>query len=165
MTDFKRWIAVLALCLGGAASALPAAAEDSKLEKAREVFRVMQADTLIDQIFDAAFAQMGGMMSQKNPEMPPEAMAIIQDEVKISLKEAMPALLDQMAVVYGEVFTEAELDGMLAFYTSPVGQSLVAKTPEVTARSMQFSQTWAIGLFQGLPQRIEKRLKAEGYDL
>jgi hypothetical protein len=54
---------------------------------------------------------------------------------------------------------------MLAFYSSPVGQSLLAKTPEVTARSMQFSQSWAMGVFQDLPQRLEQRLREEGYDL
>lgn len=164
MTHLRQWCGAAAI-LVAVVLAGPAVAQDAKLEKAREVFRVMQTDLLIDQIFDAAFAQMGGMLSQQHPEMPQEAMAIVQEEVRASLREAMPALLDQMAVVYGEVFTEAELDGMLTFYTSPIGRSLLAKTPEVTARSMQFSQTWAIGLFQDLPQRIERRLRAEGYEL
>ena len=164
MTSITRLFAVMAICLAGLL-ALPAAAQDTKLEKAREVFRVMQAETLIDQIFDVAFSQMGGMLSQRHPDMPPEAMAIVEEEVQASLKEAMPALLDQMAIVYGEVFTAEELDAMLAFYSSPVGQSLLSKTPEVTARSMQFSQSWAMGVFQDLPQRLEKRLREEGYDL
>lgn len=164
MTCLRRWIAVLAICLAGAVLSAPAAAQDGKLEKAREVFRVMQGEALIDEVFDIAFRQMDGMTQQSHPDMPPEALAIVQEEVITSLKKATPELLDQMAVVYGEVFTEAELDGMLAFYTSPVGQSILAKTPQVTQQTMQFSQQWATDLFQDLPQRIKARLQAEGLE-
>jgi len=165
MTYAKRMLGVLAICLLAAATPLPAEAQDGKLEKAREVFRVMQADGIMDQMLDAVFAQMGAMMQQSHPELPQEALTIVREEISASLREALPALIDQMAVVYEQVFTDDELDAMLTFYRSPAGQSMVAKMPQVMGKSVQFSQTWAMGAFQDLPQRIERRLRAEGYEL
>jgi len=163
MNHAKRLLAALVICLAGAVT--PAAAQDSKLEKAREVFRVMQADGIADQMLNAVFAQMGAMMQQSHPDLPQEALTIVREEISASLRESLPTLLDQMAAVYQQVFTEEELDGMLAFYKSPVGQSMVAKLPQVMNQSVQFSQTWALGAFENLPQRIEQRLRAEGYEL
>lgn len=165
MTHLKRWIAVLAIALPAAVLTQPAAAQDSKIEKAREIFRVMQADRIMDQMVEAAFGQMGAMMQQQHPELPPAALDIMRDEISASLRQGMPELVEHMAGVYEQVFTEAELDAMLDFYRDPVGQSLLDKMPQVMTRSMQFSQQWAIGLFQDLPQRLEQRLRAEGYEL
>ena len=164
MTCLRQWCGVLAICLGTVLAG-PAVAQDSKMEKAREIFSVMQADTIMDQMLEAVFGQMGAMMQQSHPELPQEALGIVREEIAVSLRKALPDLVEQMAGVYEQVFTEEELDGMLDFYRSPVGQSLLAKMPQVMTQSMQFSQTWAIGVFQDLPQRIEQRLRAEGYDL
>jgi hypothetical protein len=165
MTHLKRWIAVLAIGLAAAVLTQPAAAQDSKVEKAREIFRVMQADRIMDQMVEAAFGQMGAMMQQQHPDLPQGALAIVREEISATLRQSLPELVEQMAQVYEDVFTEEELDAMLDFYRGPAGQSLLNKMPQVMARSMQFSQSWAISAFQDLPQRIEQRLRAEGYEL
>lgn len=45
-----------------------------------------------------------------------------------------------MIAVYKKSFTQQEMDGMLAFYKSDVGQSIVAKMPLVVQNSMQTMQ-------------------------
>lgn len=42
--------------------------------------------------------------------------------------------------IYRETYTQAEVDGLITFYKSPVGQASVAKTPQVMRRSMEASQ-------------------------
>ncbi|MGB0414815.1 MAG: DUF2059 domain-containing protein [Coraliomargarita sp.] len=44
------------------------------------------------------------------------------------------------ASVYAKVFTEEELQGLLDFYQSPVGQKFLDKQPELTAATMQKMQ-------------------------
>jgi len=164
MICIGRWCGVVAICLA-AVLAGPAAAQETKLEKAREIFRVMQADTMIDQMLDAVFVQMGVSMKRSHPNLPDKALKVIREEVGATLRQAMPELVEQMAVVYGEVFTEQELDGILTFYRSPTGQSLLAKMPQTMGRSVQFSQTWLTKTLGGITQRVERRLRAEGYEL
>lgn len=164
MTFFKQvavalWIVVAAVAAG------PTAAQSTKLEKAREVFRVFQGEGIMEQVFDAAFSQISTMTRQGNPELPSEVDQIIRDEVLAALKESLPLLMDQVSLIYAEVFTEEELDAMLAFYTSPAGQSMIKKMPQMMGHTMQLSQQWGMALFQNLPGRVEQRLKAEDYDL
>ena len=42
--------------------------------------------------------------------------------------------------VYKETFTAEEIAGMLDFYRTPVGQSVLQKVPKVTERAMQISR-------------------------
>ncbi len=44
------------------------------------------------------------------------------------------AIRDAYLQLYAETYSEQEVDGMLAFYRPPVGQSVIAKTPELTQR-------------------------------
>ena len=43
--------------------------------------------------------------------------------------------------LYAKAYTEEEVDGLLTFYKSPVGQSMLAKTPQLMQQSMAISQT------------------------
>ncbi|GAA3755399.1 DUF2059 domain-containing protein [Terriglobus aquaticus] len=47
-----------------------------------------------------------------------------------------PKLVD----LYMQTFTEPELDGILAFYKTPAGQALVAKSPELSGKTIQILQ-------------------------
>jgi hypothetical protein len=42
--------------------------------------------------------------------------------------------------VYMEAFSEPEIDGMVAFYKSPAGQAMVAKTPALTTKTSEFAR-------------------------
>ncbi len=60
-------------------------------------------------------------------------------------KEMMTSLEDiygQLAQVYIEEFTEAEIDQILAFYYTPVGEKMREVTPELTRRGMEIGQQW-----------------------
>ena len=54
--------------------------------------------------------------------------------------------------VYADLYTEDELDGILAFYKSPVGQAYLAKTPEATRQVLQISKQQ----FDALTPQIQK---------
>ncbi|WP_420348321.1 DUF2059 domain-containing protein [Pelagibius sp.] len=165
MPSLKRLACVLIVALAATASAGAAAAQSTKAEKAREVFQVFQGDGLMEQMFEATFAQINAMARQANPELPNEVGEIIQDEILAALKESMPLLMDEMAIIYERVFTEEELDAMLAFYKSPAGQSMIKKMPAMMAETVPLSQRWGMALMQNLPGRVEQRLQDEGYEL
>jgi|SRR3989338_2008419 len=50
------------------------------------------------------------------------------------------ALREEVATAYAEVFTEDELQGLINFYSSDIGQKYVAKTPQFTMRIMENGQ-------------------------
>lgn len=165
MKVIARLAMILLLAVGVVGAVGHAAADTAKAENARELFRVFQADGIMEQMMDAALTQMNTMTRQMNPELPTAASEIIQQEVQAALKESMPLLIEEVAKIYERVFSEEELDAMLAFYKSPVGQSMIKKMPQMSGETMRLSQQWAMGLIQNLPARVEQRLREEGYDL
>jgi hypothetical protein len=64
-----------------------------------------------------------------------EMAAVLKQEMRWEEFEPL------MIAVYKKSFTQKEMDGMLAFYKSDVGQSIVAKMPQVMQNSMQLMQS------------------------
>ena len=54
--------------------------------------------------------------------------------------------------IYVELYTEQELDGIIAFYKSPVGHALVSKTPQATSKILEVSKQQ----FDQLTPQIQK---------
>lgn len=76
------------------------------------------------------------------------------------MKEVKPDDLVNLVIpVYDRNFTDAEIDGMLAFYSSPVGQKVLAKLPVVLQESMEAGQSWG----SELSKKIIQRLQEKGY--
>lgn len=116
--------------------ASPARADDAtKSAKAEELMQLTQGD----QMMKMMEPMIKGMMAQADKDMPAEQRARAGDFqekllalMAVSLNKAKPALTK----IYTDTYTEEELDGILTFYKSPVGKSLIQKMPEVMQRSM-----------------------------
>lgn len=70
--------------------------------------------------------------------VPQENRNAFKEEVMASLE----SLYGQMAQIYTEEFTEAEIDQILAFYHTPVGKKMRDITPELTRKGMEVGQQW-----------------------
>jgi hypothetical protein len=71
---------------------------------------------------------------------------MVPEENREAFKKEMLASLEgvyeQLAQVYTEEFTEAEIDKILAFYQTPVGEKMREVTPELTRKGMEIGQQW-----------------------
>lgn len=119
--------------------------EKATLADAEEVFRVMRFDEMMGKILESQKKTMGPMMAQQMSRM--AAQMKLSDEDKAAFvafqKKAFddvmasvmgPDMRADMAKVYSDTFTKDELGGLAAFYSTPVGQALVEKTPEVSGK-------------------------------
>ena len=143
-------VAFIVTCLGVAAPAFaqsthPATQAASKPTEAsvRHLLDVMQ----VRQIVQTMSAQMDGMFDNmlnkqlEGQNITPEQQKQLEarrnaarDMVKDLLSwDAMESLYLK---VYGDTFSQREIDAMTAFYTSPAGQAVIAKMPLATKNSM-----------------------------
>ena len=87
--------------------------------------------------------------------------AIIKDELN------WDKMKDLYIQVYRETFSQEEIDGLIAFYQTPVGQSFVSKQPELTKRTMAIMQQRMAPMMQKIQKMSEetalelKKAKAE----
>jgi uncharacterized protein len=82
----------------------------------------------------SAGQQLTAEQQQRTAAAPAKMMAVLREELSwVKLEPGYIAL-------YKDTFEQSEVDGMIAFYRSPAGQSFVAKMPLLMQRSMVITQ-------------------------
>jgi hypothetical protein len=134
--------------------------------------------TKVDKLVDSVFTQMDDMMkasiqqATKGKPVSAEEQAIMDKQqtkmigiMKEELSwEKMKGLYVQ---VYRETFSREEIDGLIAFYQTPVGRSFVDKQPELMKRTMAIMQQRMAPMMQRIQKMSEetalelKKTKAE----
>ena len=143
----KSWIAAIVLAL----ASLPvfgAGPTDASLER---LLAVTRSESLIDsmqgqveQMFRQSMAQgmktagPGGKLNDAQQrivdELPGRFAALMREEMSWTRFKPM------MMTVYRESFSQEEIDGLIAFYESPLGKLMIERMPVVMQRSMELVQ-------------------------
>ena len=162
----KRWIAVLVVVL--AVAPCGARADDaSKQAKVKELFATMRMDHMLDQMMRSIQGEVKAM-ARETPgaeQMTPAQQKLTQDFMDKSMKVVndsvgWAALEPAYVKLYATTYSEEEIDGILAFYKSPVGQTMLAKTPELSAGGMQIVHA-RMGDFQPKLQALQQEYMKE----
>jgi uncharacterized protein len=133
--------------------------EASKRAKIKELFRLTSMESRVAQSKAAALAQARAFGAQQI------ALFDLPQEQNNSAKEYYEKLYTLVASkydwtkiepayeqIYSDLFTEEELDGLLAFYKSPLGQAFLSKVPIVTSKMLDVSKQQ----FDQLTPQIQK---------
>lgn len=155
---------ILILCLLSLAHAEPSAAPSER--SIRELLKATKAKALVDGIM----VQMDQIMRQaraqatQGRETSPEVNTIagrMQDKMTALMKEELDwTVLEPLYIsVYQETFTQEEIDGMLAFYQTSVGQTVVKKLPVVVQKTMSSMQARMGPMMQKLQAIQEETMR------
>lgn len=138
-----RLLASLTIILSASAQAAPA-----NPESIDKLFSVMKVESSMDAMYGAAEQMMRQTMQQMTQgktltaeqqrvldTLPARYAKVIREELGW---DKMKPLIVQ---VYRETFEQDEIDGLLAFYSSPAGTAFVNKTPIAMQRTMALMQT------------------------
>lgn len=137
-------------------------------QSVRELLSLMQVRNLIN----TAMAQMDQTMrpmmqqalagrqhlSEREQQIVDDAHAKIQAVMREQLR--WESFEPTMISAYRNTFTQREVDGMKAFYSSPLGQSVVAKQPIVQQQSMQAMQSRMADMVPRI-QQIERDMASQ----
>ena len=132
-------------------------------ESVEALFSLMNMDQTISQSFD----KMQTMTRQSLASLPqarnltPEQRAHFDDgmaQVDAMMRDEMSwaKLRPEFVRIYTATFTQEEIDGQIAFYRTPAGQAVIAKTPQLSERSMDAVQK----RMQTLMPRIQETMQA-----
>jgi hypothetical protein len=120
--------------------------EASKRVKVGELLAILHLDQNLNQLLNqqsALIQRAVGSMSQGKftPDQQKDAEAFMR-KVNGIMRETMnwTKLKPQITDIYASTYTEQDLDGILAFYRSPVGQKMIQVQPELGAKSQGITQ-------------------------
>lgn len=142
-------LAILALVLCFAAPAFAqeaAAATDPAKEAAiRRLIAITGGDKMADQMFSMMQTQMMQIIKRSIPAGEQGDRARLMIEVfSAKLKERFEAepLVNRLIPVYDRHLTTEELEGLIHFYESPLGQRLIQVMPQILQESFTVGSEW-----------------------
>ncbi|MCH7335956.1 DUF2059 domain-containing protein [Acinetobacter sp. NIPH 2699] len=145
---------------------MPAFAQQASKESVKELLKITKSEQLIDQSNEYIYkftassieqATQGQAISAKQKKAIENYSQNIANIVKRDF--TWEKLEPEMIKIYVEEFTQAEINGMLEFYKTPVGQSTIDKMPIVMQKSMQLGYTQMNELTPKIMQETEKLAK------
>jgi hypothetical protein len=152
---------LIVLCLALVSSL--GAAEPSQLELASKVIKATQFDRIFDQMGNQMQQMAAQSMNLSSPNLTPaqkEAATKTMGEVMKLSTDAAKNMLEKVDVIYAEVYSEAELKAMLAFFESPEGKSMMQKQPQIIQRMTPLIQGMQKELLPKI-QQIAQKAKTE----
>lgn len=72
---------------------------------------------------------------------------------------SMDDLVERTVPIYQKHLTLEDIQGVIAFYRTPVGQKYAEKTPLINQESMQIGQQWGMEI----GKEFAKRMTEKGY--
>lgn len=129
--------------------AVPSARADeaSKRAKVERLLVLTKSDAMMDQMLNQMTTNIKASAQQQTASLhlTPEQQVYL-DKFNARVAEILKGALNMdkmkpvIVKVYVETYTDEELDGIIAFYSSPAGQAFVTKGPQLMQRSIQLMQ-------------------------
>lgn len=160
----KRIVAALLALCWACATPVAAPAADPAADKAadiREIMALGEIDDLTRSYGRNMSEQIYQILKTSRPEIPPEAMTIIREEVNGQLAADREMLLEKIAAVFDRSFTAEEVRELKAFYRTELGKKSLALMPAIMQENMEIGKNWGREVGPALKARMEARFKQD----
>ena len=151
-----------------AAAALPAARaqapDAARVEAAKQLMMAAGAARQFDEVMPLLAAQVSQNMTRLAPDKSKEIADVFQKLLPRFL-EKKGILLEQIAGLYAKELTLDELNGIVAFYKSPIGAKFAAVQPGIMRQSITLGERWGQQIGIELDAEARQELKKRGVDL
>lgn len=159
----KSCTKALAICLVVAASA-PVQAQEITPEHIKSARSAMEATGATDRL-DAILPEVAtfikaGLIANR-PDIEAEISDIV-NKVAISLAARRGPLETEVATIYSNRFTKAELDTINEFFSSETGVKFLTETPSLFREVDEVSKVWRQGIVRDMGNKVQEELKAAG---
>jgi hypothetical protein len=139
-------------------------ATPASIQTAKEIVDVTGAMGLFNPLIPGVVGQARNLFLQQDPGLAKD-LNEISAKMRADLAPRLGELTSEVAKLYANHFTEAELKELLAFYKTPVGTKLITEQPKVGEEGLKFAQAWANNLSDEVIAKMRDELKKRGHAL
>ncbi|HEX4298616.1 MAG TPA: DUF2059 domain-containing protein [Devosia sp.] len=162
-----KWIALAALALSLAFGAAPVLAQEispDQLALARKYVDLTDKSGIYEAILVQTAAQTSKLLSGQNPDITDKIDKAIGD-ILDQYKGKKDDLFNQFARIYATTFTQDELQQIVTFYSSPVGQKLAGSSMDINNGVRKVMQVYTYNFGTEFVSKVRAELKSQGYNL
>jgi uncharacterized protein len=157
---------LVATCAVFAQQPAPVAAAPASRADILRLFRAMDTQAQMRQVMSDVMHQMGKMNREQLQKRHP---GITEDELKemdrefeeVSRAYPIDQLMDDMIPVYQKHLTKADVNSMIAFYSSPTGKKLLHEMPAMTSEAMQAAYPRMQKSLDDIMKRMDEKANQE----
>lgn len=154
----------LSLAFGAAAPAVSQEIAPEQLALARKYVDLTNKAQIYEAIAVMTASQTSKLLSQSNPEITKQ----IDEQIGKSLearKGKRDDLFNQIARIYAVTYTQEELQQIVAFYETPVGQKLAENAMAINQDVAKVMQIYTSNFGTEFVREVRAALKAAGYNV
>ncbi len=141
-----------------------AAIDPARIAAAKELMEVAGSAKQFDIVVPLISQQLEAAFINLKPDHAAEIKEVFQ-VIPEKFSQRKQELLDQIAALYAERLTAAELNEIIGFYKSPIGAKFVQLQPELVQQSMALGQAWGRKIGEEIDQEVRKELKQRGVSI
>ena len=102
---------------------------------------------------------------KSHPDIPKDVKERAYDIMVETLQENVDGLVEPLKKIYAETYSLEELNAMIDFYSTDIGQKVVEKTPVLAQQAVVIGSQWGMTVNRQVMERIHKDLADKGYKL
>jgi hypothetical protein len=126
------------------------------------MIELLGGGTSVDHFVNLVYQQSVSALIQANPGQGDQVQSFVEQQLLPEIRAAVPAMMTTLANGYAQVFTEDEIEQIVVFYQSPLGQKLRRARPALLRETLQFGQLWAAQTFRAALTKLKPQIEAEG---
>jgi hypothetical protein len=166
--SLNRLALIAALAFGWAVLAGPARAQQppspGALAAAKELVTLKGAAAMFDPLIPGVIESAKNQFLPTNPNLS-GPLTEVANQLHKEYEPKRAELIDLVAKIYAQHFTEAELKDIVAFYKTPSGKKMLAQEPVAIRQSLDAAQDWANQFSDTVLQRFRAEMAKKGHKL
>jgi hypothetical protein len=132
------------------------------IAKARELLAASRMDQTMDRILDPMLENMETVIEAANPGCGQQINDILRKYFIPELRKRLPEIADVTAVIWARHFTIDEMDRLIAFDRSELGQKVIALEPQMFQEGVVAGRIAGEKLARDVYEKIRPELKNQG---
>jgi hypothetical protein len=141
------------------------AVETSKHDDIIKILEITDARRNAQIVIDASLPNIIAVIRKANPRIPQSLIDELQKESREEFIKALPEFVEAIVTVYEANYSVDEIKQLRAFYESPLGRKITARTPQVLQQTQVLGQMWGRQVGERVVARLRQSAKEKGFDL
>ncbi|UTW54519.1 DUF2059 domain-containing protein [Kordiimonas sp. SCSIO 12610] len=136
-------------------------AEDAFTKAVHELMTITKMNLMIGQMVLGMHERSKASITQGSPNADPEALAVTLRVFEEEFAKEAPSLLSEVAELYKKAFTEDEINQVLSFYRSDIGQKFLSGSASMEQGMQQLVQSWGQAASKAAFERATQSVNGE----
>lgn len=157
-------LAVACFAAAGMARAQTPTPTPSAIAAAKELVLIKGATSMFEPLIPGVIESAKNGFLPTNPQLA-QPLNEIAAELRKQYEPKRNEIIDEVAKIYAQHFTEQELKELVTFYKSPLGKKMLTEEPFAVDQSLKAAQAWATHFSDEVIERFHVEMKKRGYNL